>query len=95
MTAPAGGGGGMSMRDATGLMGSTSQQINDAAKPSQQQSDATLKASTSALNTAAQATAPSASDARDAAAGRPSSPPASGAGGATAGANADPNAPRA
>lgn len=70
-------------------------QIQDAAKPMQDQAAATNEAGTEALNTAAQATSPSASDARDAAAGRPSTPPASGAGGATAGANADPNAPRA
>lgn len=83
------------LRGLTGGMGDHQRQIADAAKPSQNQAAETNKAGTSALNTAAQATSPNASDARDAASGRPSTPPASGAGGATAGANADPNAPRA
>lgn len=86
-----GGAGGISSITSAGSGGDTAKQINEAAAPSQKQTGETLKASTGALNEAAQASSPNAS----APPGSPNPPGTSSAASATTGANAEPNAPRA
>ena len=78
--------------DVTGMSGQIQSQVSNAAKPSQQQTDQTLKASTGALNEAAQSAQTKPTEAQGQASGQPGT---SSAASSTAAANTDPNTPRA